>query len=71
MGDEAGDVYNQYNQEFDVSAHIYFDDKGLAIDPSDSVAHVVAACFPEVVIPYAKVRTFVRPDSPFYPLLTQ
>jgi len=70
VGDEAGDVYNQYNQEFDVSAHIYFDAKGLAIDPSDSVAHVVAACFPEVVIPYAKVRTFVRPDSPFYRLMT-
>ena len=65
-GDEADDVYDL---NFDVVGHLYFDAKGLAIDPRDSVPHAVAACFEEVVIPYSEIRPFVRPDSPFYPLM--
>jgi hypothetical protein len=55
--------------EFDVAGRMYFDAKGLAIDPRDSVPHAIAACFTEVVIPYREIRKFVRPDSPFYRLM--
>jgi len=45
------------------------DRKGLAIDPHDSVPHAIAACFPEVIIPYGEIRRFVRPDSPFFAMM--
>ena len=55
----------------DIKGRMYFAQKGLVIDPHDSVPHAFAGCAPEITIPYREIRDLVRPDSPFYALISR
>jgi hypothetical protein len=42
---------------------LHFASEGLVINPD--IPHVVAACGPEIVIPWGEVKPLVKPDNPF------
>jgi hypothetical protein len=48
--------------------YIHFGADGLILNPD--LPHVMAACGPEVVIPYSGLKPLVKPDSPFASLFT-
>jgi hypothetical protein len=50
---------------------LYFAMDGLVIDPHTSVPHAYAGCVVALTVPYRKIRDLVRPDSRFYPLVSQ
>ena len=57
--------------DLDIRGRMYFAEEGLVIDPHDSVPHAYAACAAELTIPYREIRDLVRPDSPFYSLVSR
>jgi hypothetical protein len=58
---DCGEMKADFNQE----TVIYFTKEGLAVNPSNSLPHVVQACAETVTIPYAAIRKLVRSDTPF------
>jgi len=62
---DCQDVTTEINDE----AVMYFTREGIAIDPSNSLPHVIQACGEAVTIPYAEIRKLVRSDTPFRFLL--
>ena len=48
--------------------YVHFAADGLVINPH--LPHVIAACGPEIVIPYSEVKSLVKPDNPFASLFT-
>ena len=44
---------------------------GLVIDPHTSVPQGYAGGVVALTVPYRKIRDLVRPDSRFYPLVSQ
>jgi hypothetical protein len=48
--------------------NLHFAADGLVINPD--LPHVVAACGPEIVIPYDEIKPLVKPDNPFASLFT-
>ena len=57
--------------EFDIRGGLYFAKDGLVIDPHTSVPHAYAGCVVALTVPYREIRDLVRPDSPFYPLVSR
>jgi hypothetical protein len=51
----------------DTRLFMHLEPGGLAIIPD--LPHVIAACGPQIVVPYNEIRVFVREDNPFRDLV--
>lgn len=70
-GKPTGICADSNASDIDVRGRLYFAKTGLVIDPHDSVPRAYAGCATAVTVPYREIRDLVRPDSPFYPLVSR
>ena len=65
----AGDCNVSYIRSDTVSQlYLHFASNGLVVNLD--LPHVMAACGPEIVIPYSEIQPLVKPDNPFASLIT-